>query len=411
MKRLTTLCAVILLVLLSVTMVISCQQQPTPDLTPPAPTPTPVAPTPTPTPVPAPVPAPAPTPTPANTGSIAIDVEVVVRGLDTPWAIDFAPDGRMFITERPGRVRIVKNGQLLAEPWIAIDVAQGGESGLLGLALDPQFDQDQFVYVAYTYRDGDSRFKNRLVRLRDDQPSGKGILDRILVDDVKGANNHDGGRVRFGPDNKLYWTMGDAQVAELAQDLTSLNGKILRLNADGTVPADNPFPNSIIYSYGHRNPQGLAWQPGTERLYSTEHGPSGFQGSGQDEVNYIEAGKNYGWPVITGGKAQKGMVSPVMQSGSSETWAPSGATFVVGGPWDSSLLFVGLRGQTLYRLTLDTKDPRKVLAFERLLVGDFGRLRDVVQGPDNAIYILTSNRDGRGRPSEGDDKVLRLVVR
>lgn len=210
---------------------------------------------------------------------------------------------------------------------------------------------------------------------------------------------------------ELYWTTGDAQVTELAQDLTSLNGKILRLNADGTVPADNPFPNSMIYSYGHRNPQGLAWQPGTERLYSTEHGPSGFQGSGQDEVNYIEAGKNYGWPVITGDEAQEGMVSPVIQSGSSETWAPSGATFVVGGPWDNSLLFVGLRGQTLYHLTLDINDPRKVLAFERLLVSEFGRLRDVVQGPDNAIYILTSNRDGRGRPSEGDDKVLRLVVR
>ncbi len=355
---------------------------------------------------------PTPVPDEPTDGSpVVMDVEVVVTGLDTPWAIDFSPDGRIFITERLGRVRIVRNGQLLTEPWVTIHVAQRGESGLLGLAIDPDFEQNKFVYLAYTYIDREGNLKNRLVRMRDDQSSGKGILDRILVDEVQGASNHDGGRLRFGPDNKLYWTMGDAQDSDLAQDISSLNGKILRVNPDGTVPQDNPFPNSIVYSYGHRNPQGLAWQPGTGRLYSTEHGPSGFQGSGQDEVNFIEAGKNYGWPIIYGDKTRKDMVSPVIQSGSSETWAPAGATFVVGGPWDGSLLFVGLRGQTLYHLTLDTDDPFKVLSFERLLVGEFGRLRDVAQGPDNAIYILTSNRDGRGRPSEGDDKLLRLVIR
>jgi len=348
---------------------------------------------------------------PTDSSSVAIDVEVVVKGLDTPWAIDFAPDGRIFITERPGRVLIVKNGQLLDQPWVTIDVASGGESGLLGLALDPEFQNNGLVYLAYTYIDGEGESKNRLVRMRRDPLMDKGILDGILVDGVKGASNHDGGRLRFGPDNKLYWTMGDAQVSDLAQDISSLNGKILRLNSDGTVPEDNPFPNSIVFSYGHRNPQGLAWEPRTGRLYSTEHGPSGFQGSGQDEVNLIEAGKNYGWPIIYGDKTREDMVSPVVQSGISETWAPAGATFVVGGPWDGSLLFVGLRGQTLYHLTIDIDDPFKVLSFERLLVGKFGRLRDVVQGPDNAIYILTSNRDGRGRPSEGDDKLLRLTVR
>jgi glucose/arabinose dehydrogenase len=343
--------------------------------------------------------------------SANVDVEVVVKGLNAPWAIDFAADGRIFITERPGRVRIVKNGQLLDEPWTTIDIAPGGESGLLGLALDPEFQYNGLVYLAYTYTDGEGNPNNRLVRMREDSLSNRGILDMILVDGVKGASNHDGGRLRFGPDGKLYWTMGDAQDSDLAQDISSLNGKILRLNPDGTVPQDNPFPSSIVYSYGHRNPQGLAWQPGTGRLYSTEHGPSGSQGSGQDEVNFIEAGKNYGWPIIHGDKTREDMISPVVQSGSSETWAPAGATFVVGGPWDGSLLFVGLRGQTLYRLTVDTNDPLKVLGFERLLVGEYGRLRDVVQVPDNAIHILTSNRDGRGRPSEGDDKLLRLVVR
>ncbi len=350
-------------------------------------------------------------PEPAGRPSPAIDVAVVVAGLDTPWAVEFAPDGRIFITERPGRVRIVKDGHLLEEPWFTIDIARGGESGLLGLALDPRFEQNGFVYLAYTYRDPDGNLENRLVRLRDDPSADKGELDIVLVDGVVGASNHDGGRVRFGSDNKLYWTTGDAQDSELSQDLTSLNGKILRLNSDGTIPADNPFPGSLVYSYGHRNPQGLAWQPSTGRLYATEHGPSGFQGSGQDEVNYIEAGNNYGWPTITGDGTQTGLTSPVIHSGTSETWAPSGATFVVGGVCDGSLLFVGLRGQTLYRLTLDPKHPDKVVVFERLLADEFGRLRDVTQGPEGAIYILTSNRDGRGRPADDDDKLLRLVVR
>jgi glucose/arabinose dehydrogenase len=339
-----------------------------------------------------------------------INVEVVVTGLEAPWAIDFAPDGRIFVTERPGRVRIIRNGQLLDEPWTTIDVATGGESGLLGLALDPKFQNNGLVYLAHTYVDGEGNVINRLVRMRDNPSGEKGILDTILVDGIKGASNHDGGRLRFGPDNKIYWTMGDVQDSDLAQDVLSLNGKILRLNSDGTIPQDNPFPDSIVYSYGHRNPQGLAWQPETGRLYSTEHGPSGFQGIGQDEVNFIEAGKNYGWPIIHGDKTQNGMIAPVIQS-ASQTWAPSGAAFVVGGPWDGSLLFVGLRGQSLYRLTLDTNDPSKVIGFERLLVGEFGRLRDVRQGPDNAIYILTSNRDGRGIPSVEDDRLLRLIVK
>src|SRR3989338_1319056 len=202
--------------------------------------------------------------------------------------------------------------------------------------------------------------------------------------------------------------MGDAQYTRFSQELSSLNGKILRLNPDGTVPADNPFAGSPVYSYGHRNPQGLAWQPASGRLYSTEHGPSGLFRSCKDEVNLIEPGKNYGWPVIKGDETKQGMVTPVGHSGDSETWAPGGAAFVTRGAWAGSLLFTGLRGQSLYRLVLDPKDPRKVVAFERLFSRQFGRLRDVVEGPDRKIYMLTSNRDGRGRPAPDDDRVLRL---
>lgn len=316
----------------------------------------------------------------------------------------------MFVTERPGRIRIVKDGQLLPDPWITLDVLESGESGLLGIALDPQFAQNGYVYVAYTV----ARFQNRLVRLREDPATGKGVIDKVLIDSALAASNHDGGRVKFGPDGKLYWTMGDAQNGANAQNPSSLNGKILRLNPDGSIPADNPFPNSYVYSMGHRNPQGLAWQPGTGRLYETEHGPSGGQGAeaggGRDEVNLIEAGANYGWPLITGDQTREGLVTPLINSGTQETWAPSGATFVSQGRWAGSLLFAGLRGQTLYRATLDPNDPRKVTGLERLLSGQYGRLRDVVEGPDGAIYVTTSNRDGRGSPAAQDDRVLRLTV-
>lgn len=336
-----------------------------------------------------------------------LKTEVVARGLDTPWAIDFAADGRIFITERPGRIRIIAGGRLVADPWMTLEVADVGESGLLGLALDPQFVQNRFVYVAYTYHGPNGRLQNRLLRLREDA-FRKGNFDKVLIDNVAGSNNHDGGRVKFGPDGKLYWTTGDAQTTRFAQNLSSPNGKILRLNADGSIPADNPFPNSYIYSYGHRNSQGLAWQPKTGRLYATEHGPSGFQGCCRDELNYIEPGKNYGWPEIKGDETREGMVSPVINAGTSETWAPAGAAFVTGGPWAGSLLFTGLRGQTLYRVVFDAKDPRKVENFERYFYRQFGRLRDVVEGPDGSLYLLTSNRDGRGSPKDDDDRVIRL---
>ena len=291
---------------------------------------------------------------------------------------------------------------------MTLEVTATGESGLMGLALDPQFAKNRFVYVAYTYRTANGRLQNRLVRLREDPKTGKGSLDKVLIDNVAGSNNHDGGRVKFGPDGKLYWTTGDAQTTRFAQDLRSLNGKILRLNQDGSIPADNPFANSYVYSYGHRNPQGLAWQPKTQRLYSTEHGPSGFQGCCRDELNYIEPGKNYGWPEIRGDETREGMISAVINAGTSETWAPTGATFVTRGPWAGSLLFTGLRGQTLYRVGLDSNDPRKVEKFERYFYRQYGRLRDIVEGPDGNLYLLTSNRDGRGSPKDDDDRVIRL---
>jgi len=340
--------------------------------------------------------------------------QTMITGLDTPWALDFAPDGRIFVSERPGQIRVVENGRLLPDPWLKIDqVLEQSESGLLGLALDPDFKNNGFVYVAYTYAGAQNPYVNRLSRFRENPQTKRGGEEKVLIDGVVGASNHNGGAVRFGPDGKLYWTMGERFQGALAQDRSSLNGKILRLNSDGGIPADNPFPGSYVWTYGHRNPQGLAWQPGTNNLFSTEHGPSGESGCCNDEVNLIEKGKNYGWPVIFGEQAREGMVTPLINSGSSSTWAPSGATFVSAGPWKGSLVFGGLRGQTLYRALIDANDPRKITRLETYFRGEFGRIRNVYETPekDGNLIILTSNRDGRGNPRSDDDKIIKLVFR
>jgi glucose/arabinose dehydrogenase len=338
-----------------------------------------------------------------------VSVETLATGLEVPWAIAFATDGRAFVTERPGRIRIVVNGQLEPEPWAVPDVAKTNEGGVLGLALDPDFDSNQRVYVALSVRSADGAHANRLVRMRDQD--GTGAIEAVLLDGVRGAAQHDGGRVRIGPDGKIYWTTGDSGSPELSQDQRSLNGKILRINLDGSIPSDNPIPGSPVYSYGHRNPQGLAWQPGTEQLFATEHGPSGHPSCCQDEINAIQPGANFGWPEIVGAERREGMITPFWESGLGETWAPSGADFVASGPWSGSLLFTGLRGEALYRMVFDPNDPSRAVSLERYLHEEFGRLRDVVQGPDGAFYVLTNNRDAFGTPTSEDDRLLRVTLR
>ena len=343
-----------------------------------------------------------------------ITPQTLVTGLDTPWALDFAPDGRIFISERPGQIRVVENGRLLPDPWLKIDrVVERGESGLLGIALDPDFKNNGFLYVAYTYAGQQNPYVNRLSRFHENPQTRRGGEEKVLVDGIVGASNHNGGVVRFGPDGKLYWGMGERFEGDLAQDRSNLNGKILRLNADGSIPSDNPFPNSYIWSYGHRNPQGLAWQPGTNNLFSTEHGPSGENGCCNDEVNLVEKGKNYGWPTIVGDRQRDGMVTPLINSGNNSTWAPSGMTFVSAGPWKGSLVFGGLRGQALYRALIDPNDPRKITGLESYFKGEFGRIRNVYETPekDGNLIILISNRDGRGDPAADDDKMIKLTFK
>jgi glucose/arabinose dehydrogenase len=319
-------------------------------------------------------------------------VTSLAGGLDIPWALDFLPDKSIVFTERPGRVRLIDSkGVLQPEPILTIaQVAHVGEGGLLGIVVHPNFRRNRFIYLYYTYRAAGG-LANKVVRY--EMTGGRLTEPKDMVTNIPGGSIHDGGRIKFGPDGFLYVTTGDSGESQLAQNRNSLAGKILRLTDEGAVPADNPFPSSPVYSFGHRNPQGLAWDD-KGRLWATEHGQSAT-----DEVNLIEPGKNYGWPAIRGNQTARGLQSPVIQSGS-DTWAPSGTSFL-----DGSLFFTGLRGQSLFELKIGDGTEIELL---RHLRGDFGRLRDVVVGPDGFLYVLTNNRDGRGFPTTDDDQILKV---
>jgi aldose sugar dehydrogenase len=346
----------------------------------------------------------------APSGEITFRVETVVANVEVPWAIAWSPDGRMLFTERAGRVRVFENGKLRSQPLFTVpDVEPTGESGLMDISLHPQFASNHFLYLTYAYKSEGQ--KVRVVRYRE---TGTTLVDpKIIIDGLPAAQYHAGCRARFGPDGKLYITTGDATKRELAQRLDSLAGKTLRLNDDGTVPADNPFverkdARPEIWTYGHRNSQGIDWQPGTNLLFETEHGPSGFDGpEGGDEVNLLERGKNYGWPVIHHRETREGMESPLLEY--TPACAPASAMFYRGTSFSQfrgNFFFGCLRGERIIRVVLD---GRRVVSQENLLEKKYGRIREMAEGPDGAIYFSTSNRDGRGKPASDDDRIIRLV--
>jgi aldose sugar dehydrogenase len=334
---------------------------------------------------------------------IRLGVQTIVVGVQIPWSLTFAPDGRLFFTERPGRVRIVKDGTLLAEPALVLtDISAVGEGGLLGLTLHPSFSTNRFVYLLYTAATAGGPL-NRLVRFRE---TNNTLADRVvLFEQMEADAIHNGGRIHFGPDGKLYISMGDAAVPSRAQSLSSFNGKFLRLNEDGTTPANNPF-GSPIWTWGHRNPQGFDWHPATGDLWATEHGQTG-----NDEVNIIRPGRNYGWPVIEGASTRPEMETPLRFY--SPSVAPSGASFYTGtriAGLRSNFFFATLTGRHIHRLILDANDPTRIAAEERWLEDRFGRIRDIITGPDGALYFCTSNRDGRTTPEATDDRIARIVL-
>src|SRR5215204_559483 len=295
-------------------------------------------------------------------------VEKVAGGLEVPWSIVWAPDGRMVFTERPGRVRVIENGVLQPKPLFVVpDVEKSGESGLMSVALHPQFSSNRFLYLSYAYSSASVRV--RVVRYRE---APEGLVDRkVIIEDLPAAQFHAGCRIRFGPDGKLYVTTGDSTRRELAQKLDSLAGKTLRLNDDGSVPQDNPFVGQQnarpeIWSIGHRNAQGLDRQPGSNLMFQTEHGPSGFDGpQGGDEVNIVERGKNYGWPIIHHKETRAGMESPLLEY--TPACAPASGTFYRGAAFPGfkgNFMFGCLRGEMLIRVVLN---GRTVVSQENFL--------------------------------------------
>lgn len=320
-------------------------------------------------------------------GASAARRTTIATGLHVPWGIAFLPNGSALVSERTtGRILRVRAG---ARPRVVMRIpgvdTGAGEGGLLGVAVSPRYASDRFVYAYFT-----SRRDNRIVRFR-----LGGAVHPILTGLARGLV-HDGGRIAFGPDGKLYAGVGETGNRGLSQNRGSLNGKILRINPDGSVPGDNPFPRSAIWSLGHRNVEGLAWDR-AGRLWESELGQDRF-----DEVNLIRKGGNYGWPVVEGrGGTQGGRFTNPKVTWPTSQASPSGDAIV-----GNRLYVAALRGEALWRIPLNgTRAGRP----RRLLHGTYGRLRTVVRAPDGSLWVATSNRDGRGSPRSGDDRILRFA--
>ncbi|MBI2208412.1 PQQ-dependent sugar dehydrogenase [Candidatus Woesearchaeota archaeon] len=321
-------------------------------------------------------------------GKEDLEAEILVENLDTPWAIDFLPDGNMVFTERPGKVSTYDFGKKERIVIAEIPASEISESGLMGIAVDPEFEENKLVYLYYTYEDNGTW--NRISRYK--LESNRLVDEKILLDKIPAARFHDGGRLKFGPDGKLYATTGDATVPSSSQDTNSLSGKILRLDKDGAVPADNPFGN-YVYSYGHRNPQGLAWNA-DKQMYASEHGQTQ-----NDEINIIKKGENYGWP--TECDEPSDYTYPI-RCYTEFTLAPAGIAF-----YKNDLYVAALRGTQLRKIVFD--ENYETILNEEELFSNMGRIREAVEYA-GYLYISTSNNDGRGIPAANDDRIIRIRI-
>jgi glucose/arabinose dehydrogenase len=326
-------------------------------------------------------------------------IRTIAQNLDVPWAIDIAVDNRIFFTEKPGRLGMIHaNGTLASEPVVNIHTEDIGEAGLLGLALHPNFTQNHLMYVYHTYAKNGGLY-NKVLMLT--EKNNKIVNSKIILDGIPASDSNNGGRIKFGPDGKLYVSTGDSETPELAQNTKSLAGKLLRLNDDGTIPDDNPIPESPVYSYGHRDIQGFAWHPITKKLYASEHGPAG-----NDEVNIIEPGSNYGWPIEVCNYSTSS--APIRFETPEYCFnpeiAPSGLTIAASNKlgYQNDILFTTLRGSHLHYIDLETRIQ------DNVLVG-YGRLSDVVEAHDGSLYVLTANRNVIGIGNANDDHILQII--
>ncbi len=336
-------------------------------------------------------------------------IEEVAHGLEVPWSIAFTSPDRILVTERPGRIRLIENGALRARPLVVFDdVSMLSEEGLMGLVVDPDYTVNRYVYASYAYRENGKMYV-QVVRLRDE---GTVLTqDRVIIDTIPAAKYHAGSRIKFGPDRKLYITTGDGEDINAPQNKNSLAGKILRLNPDGSIPEDNPFPHNPVWSYGHRNSQGLDWHKETGELYASEHGPTLDGPEGGDEINRILKGAHYGWPLVSHENRLEGTIAPIILFTPAE--APSGLIVYSGimlPQFKNNLFFGALKGEGLIRLVVDDNNPDVIRKIEKLEQVRYGRIREVVESPDGSIYFTTSNRDGRGNPNSNDDKIFRIVA-
>jgi glucose/arabinose dehydrogenase len=340
---------------------------------------------------------------------VDISVETVAEGLTIPWSIVFTDEDRILFTERIGNIKVIEDGELNEQALINFsEISTNAEEGLMGLAVDPDYEENSFVYACMAYPDGDN-LQVKVERLIDRQVTIE--RDEIILDGIPAARFHAGCRLAFGPDEMLYVTTGDATNGELAQQKDSLAGKILRINKDGSIPEDNPFAESPVFSLGHRNPQGIAWHPTNGELYASEHGPSLFDGpAGGDEINWIKAGENYGWPIVSHEQSEEGLVDPVLLFTPAE--APASGSFYEGNAipqYENNFFFGALRGEGIVRVLFAEEKPSEVIFYEKLEFIDYGRIREVTSGPDGALYFSTSNRDGRGDAAENDDRIMRII--
>lgn len=354
-------------------------------------------------------------------------VEEFANNLQVVWTIRFLPDGRMYVTERPGRVRIIAaDGTMDAEPWLSIEdkVFFQGESGLTGLALHPRYPEVPWVYVMYTYLTDNGPF-NRISRFTEN--NGRAGEETILYDGLAAqarGGSHSGGTLQFGPDGMLYVATGDAFERQRSNDLNDLSGAVLRIDENGKVPADNPWPDNPIWAHGMRNPHGLTWQPSTGRIFTGDHGPTGEdQLMAHDRIVILEGGRHHGWPIMVGAAGLPGYVDPILTFVPSSP--PGDAMFYTAElmPELKNDLFVSVLGfqpierQNLMRIRFeDPADPSRPTAIERWFNDEqgnsvYGRLRALAIGPDGAIYVGTSNHDGRQMTAshrEQPDKILRI---